>query len=107
MPTAEESLIVPMDSSVAPPELPWKRSCYGFATLHLLSLLFVWWVVRLVLWLAFSPAPGPLRELLLAFLSGSQRDLFVGLALTLPLLGWMWVTPTSWRQSKWHRRLFW
>ena len=104
---SEKILFVSMVTNAAPPEVPWKRSRYGFAVLHLLSLLLVWWVARLVLWLAFLPAPVSLRELLLAFLSGLQRDLFVGLALTLPLLGWMWVVPVSWRQSQWHRRLFW
>src|SRR5439155_4819499 len=107
MPAAEKNLLISMSSTVPPPEIPWKRSRSGFVALHLSSLLFVWWLVRLVLFLAFPPAPRPLRELVLAFLSGFQRDLFVGLALTLPLLGWMWVVPTSWCQRKWHHPIFW
>ena len=39
-----------MSNTIPPAEIAWKRSRYGFAALHLLSLLFVWWVVRLVLW---------------------------------------------------------
>src|SRR5258706_329992 len=69
------------------PEPAWKRSRYAFACFHLVSLLMVWLVFRLVLCLAFRAATGPpFQEILLAFLSGLQRDLVVALALMV-LLG--------------------
>src|SRR6266699_1955172 len=96
-----------MSNSVSPAATSWRGSRYGFAGLHLLALLFLWLGFRLALYVAFGPAAAPLGEVLLAFLSGLQRDLFVALALTVPLLGWMLVAPNSWRYCKWHRLLFW
>ncbi len=96
-----------MTNSDRPPEISWTRSRYGFAGFHLLSLILLWFMFRLVLYVAFRPASVPASDMLGAFLSGLERDLVVGLAITAPLLAWMLVVPNSWSNCKWHRRLFW
>ena len=52
------------------PTLPWKRSRYGFVGFCFLSLVVLWFVLRIALFLAFRPAGLPLTDILLAFLSG-------------------------------------
>jgi len=86
--------------------LSWRQSRYGFAGFWFLSLLAVWFVLRLVLLLAFGPSAQPAVDILLAFLSGLLRDAFVGMALTIPLLFWMLLVPDRSFQAQWHRRLF-
>ncbi len=66
-----------------------------------------WFALRLVLFALFRPAGLGLPESLLAFGAGLQRDLFVGVVLTLPLLGWLFITPNHRFSAKWHRVLFW
>ena len=88
-------------------DLPWRQSRYGFAGFFFLSLLVVWCVLRLILLLAFGPSGPPAVDVVLALLSGLLRDIFVGLALTIPLLFWMLVVPERSFPARWHRRLFW
>lgn len=83
-----------------------RQSRYGFAGFWLLSLLACWLGLRLVLFLAFRPST-PLSDDALAFLSGFQRDLFVGLLFTIPLLFWLSITPEHRFGARWHRVLFW
>jgi len=96
-----------MNNSRLPPEMSWRRSRYGFAVLHLVILLLAWLIFRIVLFAAFKPVSTGFNAACLAFLAGFQRDLLVALVMTVPLLGWMLVAPNRWRNSAWHRRLFW
>ena len=97
-----------MSANLLASRLPWWRtSRYGFAGFWLLSLMLAWLALRVVLFFAFKPAPMPLGDDFLAFLIGSFRDLFVALALSLPLLFWLWITPDARFAARWHRLLFW
>jgi phosphoglycerol transferase MdoB-like AlkP superfamily enzyme len=89
------------------PGISWTRSRYGFAGLHLVSLLLLWFVFRTVLYVAFRPASVPAPDVLGAFLSGLERDLVAGLVMSAPLLAWMLLVPNSWGTCRWHRRFFW
>src|SRR2546426_6427532 len=95
-----------MSYGFVPLNASWKGSRYGFVAFHVTSLVAVWCVLRFVLYLAFGPASAP-DEVVLAFLSGLQRDLLAALALTLPLAAWLLVMPQGWRNARWYRRLFW
>src|SRR5438094_9539374 len=95
-----------MTNSDRSPEISWTRSRYGFAGLHLVSLLLLWFVFRTVLYVAFRPASIPTPDLLGAFLSGLRRVLVVGLVMTAALLAWMLLVQNSWGTCRWHRRLF-
>ena len=86
--------------------LSWGRSRYGFAAYWLLSLLAAWFVLRLALFLAYKPAAAPFGDVLLMFGSGFKRDVFVGLAETMPLLFWMWIVPDRQFGARWHRLVF-
>ena len=85
------------------PALPWKRSRYGFVGFCFLSLVVLWFVLRLALFLAFRPAGLALTDILLAFASGLQRDVFVALVTILPLLFWFLIVRDRAFGSTWHR----
>jgi len=72
-----------------------------------LGLIFAWSLLRLALVLAFGLKGQAITELLLGFLAGLQRDIFVGTLLVLPLLFYLWVLPESIWRRRWHRYLFW
>ena len=78
-----------MSTNLPNAELSWRRSRYGFAGFWFLSLLGAWFVLRLVLLLAFKPAALSVGEVALTFLSGFHRDVFAALLETVPLLCWM------------------
>ena len=84
----------------------WRQSRYGFAGFWFLSLVGAWFILRLVLLLAFKPAALSAGEVLLAFLDGFHRDLFAALAETVPLLFWMLIVPDRRFGATWHRVLF-
>ena len=86
--------------------LSWRRSRYGFAGFWFLSLLACWFLLRLVLLLAFRPPGLSAADVLLAFLSGFHRDLFAALAETIPLLFWMLIVPDRRFGGRWHRVWF-
>ncbi len=86
--------------------LSWKRSRYGFAGFWFLSLLVCWFLLRVVLLLAFKPPGLSAADILLAFLSGFHRDLFAALAETIPLLIWMLIVPDRRFGGRWHRLWF-
>src|SRR5205814_246006 len=65
-----------------------KRGRLGFAFFHLLSLLLAWLLLRLVLFFSFGPRPVRVSDVVLAFLSGLQRDLLVALVSTFPFVLW-------------------
>jgi phosphoglycerol transferase MdoB-like AlkP superfamily enzyme len=91
-----------------PPQPPAgaARSRYGLVAFHFASFLAVWFLLRLILFLAFKP-PATAGEALLTFLSGLQRDVFAALVMSLPLLFWFWVLPERRFPAKWHRALLW
>ena len=96
----------PTDDTASPAVPSGKRSRHGLAAFHLASLLGSWLALRLVLFLAFQPdAPATVGEMLLALVIGLQRDLYVGLILTLPFLLWSLVLPNRWFAARWHRVL--
>ena len=95
-----------MSNNLPAADLSWRRSRYGFAGFWFLSLLGVWFLLRLVLFLAFKPPALPAADVLLAFLSGFHRDLFVALVETAPLLLWMLIVPDRRIGALWHRVLF-
>ena len=95
-----------MSNNLPDAGLSWRRSRYGFACFWFLSLLAAWFVLRLVLLLAFKPAALSAGEALLAFLSGFHRDVFAALAETVPLLFWMLIVPDRRFGATWHRLLF-
>src|SRR5712691_9161485 len=78
------------------PRLPWRQSRYAFAAVHFIFLVFVWLVLRFVLVLKFS-ALSTLTPIdgWHIFLAGLQRDAFMGLAFTIPMLFWFWLLPNS------------
>jgi len=86
--------------------VPWIRSRYGFAAFWCLFLVIVWFVLRVVLFLAFKPSGLPGLDVLRAFLSGFHRDLFVAIVETLPLLAWFLIIPNHRFSARWHRILF-
>lgn len=85
----------------------WRTSRYGFAGFWLLSLMAAWLALRLILFFAFKPASPTLGDDVLALLLGSFRDLFTAIALTLPLLFWLWITSNRRFGATYHRILFW
>jgi phosphoglycerol transferase MdoB-like AlkP superfamily enzyme len=85
--------------------LSWRRSRYGFAGFCFLSLVASWCLLRLALLVAFRPPALSSSALLAAFLGGFQRDVFVALAETIPLLGWMLLVSNLSFGARWHRVL--
>jgi phosphoglycerol transferase MdoB-like AlkP superfamily enzyme len=86
---------------------PWYRSRYGLSLFWLGSLLLGYSAVRLVLLILFHPPDLTAGSLFSALLHGLHRDLFAGIALTLPLLSWLLITPDRRFSRKWHRITFW
>ena len=83
-----------------------RRSRYGFVGFCFLSLLACWFVLRLALLLIFRPPELTLANLLAAFLSGFQRDVFAALVEMIPLLVWLLLVPDRSFGARWHRILF-
>jgi phosphoglycerol transferase MdoB-like AlkP superfamily enzyme len=85
----------------------WRRSRYGFALFFLVSLLVAFLALRATLVVHFrSELHAPGRDIVLAFLAGARRDLFVGLLVTLPLLAWFALLPDRWFRAGLHRLVF-
>jgi phosphoglycerol transferase MdoB-like AlkP superfamily enzyme len=63
-------------------------------------------VLRLALLLIFRPPELTLANLLAAFLSGFQRDVFAALMEMIPLLVWLLLVPDRSFGARWHRILF-
>jgi phosphoglycerol transferase MdoB-like AlkP superfamily enzyme len=95
-----------MSSDVPAARPSWKRSRYGFAGFWLLSLLAVWFVTRLVLFIAFKPSGASAADVVLVFLGGLHRDFFAALMETIPLLCWMLIVPDRSFGALWHRVMF-
>ena len=95
-----------MSNDVPAAGLSWRRSRYGFACFWFLSLLAVWFLTRLVLFIAFKPAGASIADVTLVFLGGLHRDFFAALMETIPLLCWMLIVPDRSFGAVWHRVLF-
>ncbi len=86
--------------------LSWRQSRYGFAAFCWLSLFLAWLTLRLVLLAQFRPeSPVPLSDLFKTLLMGGWRDLYAGLLLSLPLLGWLAVVSNRSFPARWQRWL--
>ena len=84
-----------------------QRFRFGVATFNVLSLLIVFFILRLVLLFHFRPESAGGWEILKAFLVGLHLDLFVALVLTLPLVLWWSIIPNRGFGAAWHRFVFW
>jgi phosphoglycerol transferase MdoB-like AlkP superfamily enzyme len=85
------------------PLLSWRRSRYGFVGFCFLSLVVCWFALRVALLLAFRPPAVPLVDLLAAFGTGLQRDVFAALVEIIPLLFWMLLVRDRAFGFTWHR----
>jgi phosphoglycerol transferase MdoB-like AlkP superfamily enzyme len=92
-----------MASNTPGATLSWRRSRYGFVGFWLLSLLACWFVLRLALLIAFGPPGLTMADWLLAFGTGLQRDVFVGLVETIPLVFWMLIVRDRAFGATWNR----
>ncbi len=82
----------------------WRQSRYGLAAAFGLTLMLLFFLLRVVLFAVFHPAVMPsFSELGRMFLTGLQRDFTVALLMTLPLLGWFFLVPERWFPKWWHR----
>jgi len=81
----------------------WRQCRYGFAAFFVVSLMALWFALRLVLFLQFKPEHPLLGDVLQAFLIGTYRDLFVGLLYSLPLFGWFLILTNRAFGRLWHR----
>src|SRR5215813_6233938 len=86
--------------------LSWPQSRYGFVAFNFLSLLFAWFVLRIVFLLMFKSAAFSSGEAWRVLLVGLQRDLLGGLIMLTPLLLWMFLFPERWVLTRWYRYLF-
>jgi phosphoglycerol transferase MdoB-like AlkP superfamily enzyme len=85
----------------------WRFSPNGFAAFFFLSLLCVYTLLRVVLFMKFGrDTPAGLGKVVLAFIIGFHRDIFVSLLWTVPVLFWVWIVPRKWFRAGWHRFLF-
>src|SRR3569832_133524 len=92
-----------MTSELHNPASNWKRTRYGLAAFRYLTIVVAWFVLRLICVVSFKPSGLPADEIARAFLNGMQRDLFVGLVFTLPLLLWFWIIPNPRFAKRGHR----
>jgi phosphoglycerol transferase MdoB-like AlkP superfamily enzyme len=95
-----------MTDSSQPDSAGWRRTRLGFVVFLMFSLVAAWTVLRAVLLLKFSPHHLPASEALKLFATGLHRDVFMAVALSLPLLAWMWVLRDGAFGKRWHRGLF-
>jgi len=84
----------------------WRRSRYGFALFFALSLVAVFSALRALLFLQFKPdAAVSTADVAGTFLHGLERDVFVALLYTLPLLFWFLILRERWFITHWQRLL--
>ena len=92
-----------MTPEPSPPPSNWKRSRYGFAAFWFLTILVAWFVLRLIFFVSFKPSGVTASDFFRTFLAGFQRDCFVALIFTLPLLFWFWIIPNARFAKRGHR----
>jgi hypothetical protein len=92
---------------LSPDDFPWKRSRSAFAIFFFFSLLVVFTILRLALFLKFGlHEPHVGGSIVQIFLIGFHQDFLVALGTALPLLFWIWIVPEK-LFGKWpHRILF-
>jgi len=83
----------------------WRQSRYGFVAFCFLSLVACWFVLRVALFVGFRPPGLPAVDILLAVLTGFQRDVFIALVELIPLLLWMVLLRDRAFGATWHRIL--
>ena len=88
------------------PATSWRQTRYGFAGFYFLSLLVGWFLLRLVLLVAYRPPGMPLGDAALALLSGAHRDGYAALVESIPWLVWMLLVPDRAFGAVWHRIAF-
>ena len=72
----------------------------------MLSLVVVWFLLRLVLYFRFGrDTTVPFGDVLKAFLLGTYRDLYAALWYGLPLMGWFLLIGNRFFGRWWHRFL--
>ena len=69
-------------------------------------MLVSWLALRLIFFCSFKPSGLVAGEVAKAFLHGFQRDVFMALVFTLPLLFWYWIISNSRFASRGHRVFF-
>src|SRR5882762_190147 len=74
----------------------------AIAALQFILLLIGFFLLRVVLFLKFGPAPFLWRDLLGAFAVGFHLDIFVALIAALPLLLWLTLLPRRWYGAPFH-----
>lgn len=90
------------------PNLAWRRSRYGFAVFHAVSLAIAFSALRVfLLWRFRADLHAPASDVILAFLIGIHRDVLVALAGTVPVLLWFLCVPERWFRRRWHRASVW
>src|SRR5262245_52564412 len=90
-----------------PRELKPGTARFRFVLFHFGLLVLCFSVLRLMLFMRFKPAGSlPVPDVSTIFLIGLHLDVFVALALTLPLLFWLAVVPNDWAARLWHRAWF-
>src|SRR5262249_48372836 len=103
----DSSISFCMTNQVSAKDLPWKRSRYGFVLWFFLSLLATCFVLRSVLFFRFGLREvHSLGTVVRIFFSGLHQDCVVVLAITLPLLFWLWITSDKRFAKMWHRFAF-
>lgn len=88
-------------------KVSWTRSRLGFTLFWMGGFVLGWTILRGVLHAKFGPAGQPLSEVLMAFFSGFQRDLFMAMWYAVPLTAYLYLLPERIWAHRWHRRLFW
>ncbi len=94
--------------NVQPPGTPpeWTRSRYGLALRLFLTLVVLYFALRMTLYISFGlDVLVPFSDIVKGFLVGLFRDTFVALILTVPLLFWFWIFPERWFPKRGHRWL--
>jgi phosphoglycerol transferase MdoB-like AlkP superfamily enzyme len=86
----------------------WKDTRYGFAAFVLETMAFLWLGLRILLYIRFGrDTPLPVEDLLKTFAMGLARDVYFGLVLCLPMLGWFLLIGNRAFGRPWHRRFSW
>ncbi len=84
-----------------------NRSRFYFALLFAGSIFLTNLALRIVLYFSFtSDASTDVTNIAKAFFTGLQRDLYLALCLTLPLVIWLVIIPERWFGKFWHRCIF-
>lgn len=84
----------------------WRQNRYGFAVFFVVSLMVLWAVLRVVLFVQFRPENAHFGDIAQTFLIGLYRDFYVGLLYCMPLFGWFLIITNRAFAKLWHRLFF-